>query len=65
MVFERWGARVSQKSAITRIGDEFGAVTDGPDVDDCNTEHLHSPLGYATPAEFAAAQRRPAALVSA
>lgn len=30
-----------------------------------NTEHLHSSLGYATPAEFAAAQRRPAALVSA
>jgi len=28
-----------------------------------NTEHLHSSLGYATPAEFAAAQRRPAALV--
>jgi len=64
MVFGRWGAWVSQKSAITRIGDEFGAVTDGPEVDDCNTEHLHNPLGYATPAELAAAQRRPAALVS-
>ena len=30
-----------------------------------NTEHLHSSLDYATPAEFAAAQRRPAALVPA
>ena len=30
-----------------------------------NTEHLHSSLGYATPAEFAAAQRRPAVLVPA
>ena len=30
-----------------------------------NTEHLHSSLGYATPAEFAAAHRRPAVLVPA
>ena len=30
-----------------------------------NTEHLHSSLGYQTPAEFAAAQRRPAVLVPA
>ena len=28
-----------------------------------NTEHLHSSLGYATPAEFAAAQERPPVLV--
>ena len=30
-----------------------------------NTEHLHSSLGYATPAEFAAAQQLTPALVPA
>lgn len=30
-----------------------------------NTEHLHSSLGYLTPAEFAAAQRRTPVLVPA
>ena len=46
-------------------GAEHARVVPESRRSDYSTEHLHSSLGHATPAEFAAAQPRPVALVPA